>query len=436
MNDEQATHRMDRRSNYHHYSWPGIYHLTLKVNNILRQPLGRVVGDSREADGTPGAPRVELSEIGIMVERELTTSITRHYPMVEIHDHVVMPDHLHALIVVRRRIVSANGREAHLGQVIAGFKKGCNRCFWEMTGQQGTLAEQRGEPAVTRTQPSTAAAADAADAAAAAGPAAAGVAEPTAAAAAEGVCPAVSPQGCRVPSRATTGRPPLFSYGYVDVMPVDEAQLETQRQYIRNNPRSRLMRTQNRQWLQPQRLAVSTALSFTALKGYLQRECHPSLLSADTWPQLYHRLLLSNGLVMCDSYGNRRLALGRLLPVVCHRKDSSLFEYQKQTCLAAAGSGAVLVSARIAGGEKTIIDAAIAASLPVILVADNGFPDIYHPSEQRIRLCSQGSVLLVSPWHYAYRRADDAISVVMCKTMNCVVQSLCRQKDSWWKEPQ
>ena len=396
---------MDRRSNCHHYSWPGVYHLTIKVNGTLYQPLGRVVGDSNEADGKPNAPRVELSETGRMVEYELTTSISRHYPMVEVQDHVVMPEHLHAIVVVKRRIVTANGREAHLGQVIAGFKKGCNRRFWE-------IEERRGKPAATRT---------AMPAGAASSPGA-------------GVCPAVYPQGYKVPSQASTGRLPLFAYGYVDVMPVDEKQLDTQRQYIRNNPRSRLMRTQNRAWLQPQRRAIPTALSLSALKGYLLRECRPSQTVAQAWNGIQPRLLAEDGLVVCDSYGNRELLACRLLPVVCHRKDIPLFERQRQCCLREAECGAVLVSARIAKGEQAIMDEAVSLRYPVVLVVDNGFPEVYHPSERRVQLCADNRLLLVSPWRYRYRPVGASIGAVECKTMNGVVQSLCRMKDSWWKD--
>lgn len=407
---------MDRRSNCHHYSWPGVYHLTIKVNGTLYQPLGRVVGDSNEADGKPNAPRVELSETGRMVEYELTTSISRHYPMVEVQDHVVMPEHLHAIVVVKRRIVTANGREAHLGQVIAGFKKGCNRRFWE-------IEERRGKPAATRT-------AMPAGAASSPGVAAAGAASSRGA----GVCPAVYPQGYKVPSQASTGRLPLFAYGYVDVMPVDEKQLDTQRQYIRNNPRSRLMRTQNRAWLQPQRRAIPTALSLSALKGYLLRECRPSQTVAQAWNGIQPRLLAEDGLVVCDSYGNRELLACRLLPVVCHRKDIPLFERQRQCCLREAECGAVLVSARIAKGEQAIMDEAVSLRYPVVLVVDNGFPEVYHPSERRVQLCADNRLLLVSPWRYRYRPVGASIGAVECKTMNGVVQSLCRMKDSWWKD--
>ena len=395
-------HRMDRRSKIHHYCWPGTYHVTIKVNTVLHQPLGTMAGDVSKPDGHPDAPHVKLSAIGSMVEQELTTSITAHYSMIEVQDHVVMPDHLHAILVVHRDIVSSSGRLTHLGQVIAGFKKGCNRRFWEITGQ-------RGEPFTTRTN------------------------QPVPPLLPPSVCPAVHPQEKRTPSSGTTGRTPLFSYGYVDVMPVDEQQKEQQRQYIHDNPRSRLLRSLNRNWLQPRRYSVNTALTLPALKGYLQKECLSTQLSSDTWQSLHAQLLTANGMVCCDSYGDSGLLQQRLLPVVCHRRDAALFYLQKQRCLAAAQQGAILVSARIAEGERDIIDEAVSLSLPVILIADNGFPEIYHPSSHRIKLCAEGRQLIVTPWRYCYRSKKESISVVYCKTMNCIVQSLCRLKDSWWK---
>ena len=216
-----------------------------------------------------------------MVEQELTESIHAYYPMIEVSDFVIMPDHLHFILVVHSRIVSPNGRETHLGQVIAGFKKGCNRRYWEITGL--TAAEGQGEPAV-------------AGAMAPAGrkegqgePAAAGVMAPAGrkegqgepAAAGARMAPAgammmpeerrtdvetdslsvVPPQEGKAPSTGNTGRPPLFEYGYVDVMPLQPGQLETQRHYIHNNPRSRLMRTSNRNLQSPQRGDIGTAVA-------------------------------------------------------------------------------------------------------------------------------------------------------------------------------
>lgn len=386
---------MGWRGKKKNYCWPGIYHITINVLDRKQQPLGHIAGDVSKPDGDPLAPRVYLSEIGKMVEQELLQSISAHYSMIEVQDYVIMPDHLHFIVEVHRTIISSNGRETHLGQIIAGFKKGCNRRYWELTGQKG-----QGEPAK-----------------------------------ASGASPsALYPQGSRIPSTASTGRPPLFSYGYVDVMPLKEGQSERQREYIRNNPRYRLMRQNNPKCLLPQRATVSTALKLPALKGYLERECGSNLFDNERWESIRQRLLTNDGIVTCDSYGNCQLLASRLLPVVCHRKDARLFDIHKSRSLSAAATGAILVSARIARGEHDIMDSAMERGYPVVTVEDNGFPTLYHPSEQRIELCANNKLLILSPWQYVYRRVGDTISVAECKTMNCIVQSICRTKDSWWKE--
>ena len=411
MEQNKADKHMGWRGSRKNYCWPGIYHITINVMDRSQQPLGYIAGDVSKPDGDPLAPKVHLSEIGKMVEQELLNGIHMHYPMIEIQDYVVMPDHLHFIVVVKRNIVSSSGRETHLGQVIAGFKKGCNRHYWALTGQE--IQSWQGKPAP-------------------AGPSS----PPLPASLTSSPLPAVHPQDFKVPSTGSTGRPPLFSYGYVDVMPLKEGQLERQREYIRNNPRYRLMRQLNPNLLQPQRTSVVTALTLAALRGYLQRECSASQFNDDIWEPLKQRLLTKGNTVICDSYGNCQLLNSRLLPVVCHRKDASQFEVQKARCLTAAASGAILVSARIAKGEHDIIDTAISQGFSVVTIEDNGFPSLYHPSERRINLCSNNKLLIVSPWQYTYRRVDDTISVAECKTMNCIAQALCRTKDSWWKTTQ
>ena len=418
---ENYNHRMDRRSKHKRYGLPGTYHVTIKVNMVYRQALGRVVGDINAVDGSPQAPQVELNEAGRMVEQELTTSITAHYPMIEIQDHVVMPDHLHCIVVVHRDIFSKNGVATHLGQVIAGFKKGCNRRFWEML-------DLRGKPASTGDNRK---AANTGEKSNEASMGAGGSQTNTGGVGSQ--CPAVYPQGYKVPSRGTTGRAPLFSLGFVDVIPLSAEQLETQRHYIHNNPRSRLLRNSHRLWLQCQRKSIDTHLSPRALKSYLQKECSPTQFNEDIWRRIEKLLIVKDGHVYCDSYGNCEMLNCPILPVVCHRKDTLLHSHQLQRCMEKAAEGTVLVSARIAKGEQRIMDDVIAQSYPVTLIADNGFPDIYHPSEVRIQMCAEGHLLLVSPWLYHYRAADEMITVAECKTMNCIAQAICKSKDSWWK---
>ena len=419
----------------HDYTRAGIYHVTLHVAEEMGQPLGRVVGDGSAPDGSPDAPRIQLSAVGRMVEHELLHSIHDHYPMVAIQDYVVMPDHLHFLVEVQDKILSRQGKTLPLGQVIAGFKKGCNKRFWALTDQPAAAPDS----ANTGGQTAAHTAGQAGNGGNTSGNAAGSV---------QAGSPGALPRPHKTPSNGSTGRPPLFAHGYCDVMPVDAAQLATQRQYIKDNPRSRLLRSQNRAWLSPRRGTIGTALTIPALRGYLRRECPPSLATDEALSAIEGRLLVTESgptathtaaktaaLIACDTYGNTGLLTEhRCLPVVCHRKDQALFAQQKARCLDEAARGTVLVSPRIAKGEQEIIDAAVHHGFPVILIADNGFPDRYHPSAERITLCSGGRLLLITPWQYQYRGKNEQVTVPFCKTMNCVAQALCRMKDSWWKE--
>ncbi|MBR1415397.1 MAG: hypothetical protein IJ570_05990 [Prevotella sp.] len=419
-------HSMTRRAQAHDYTQTGIYHVTLRVAEGLHAPFGTVVGSIDAPEGSADAPHTELTVLGRAIEDELLTTLHARYGMVRVMEHVIMPDHLHALIHVTEKIVSSHGKVQPLGQVIAGFKKGCNRRYWELTGQGGNGGE-------TATHTATA-----------------GAATASTGTAGTGSVPCGFPAGSyKVPSAASSGRPPLFAPGYCDVMPVDDEQLSTQRAYIRNNPRSRLLRTSNREWLQPRRGGIDTALSPSALHRYLRDECSPSQCTDEAFEQIEERLLMEGGkgdatggvtavntrrvLVGLDTYGDRTLLKRRLLPVVCHRKDDQLRTRQHARCMEEAERGAVLVSPRIHKGEQAIIDEAAHHGFPVVLIADNGFPEVYHPSTERIDRCAAGRLLIVTPWNYQYRYRNEDITVMECKAMNCVAQAICRTRDDWWK---
>ena len=408
---------MKRRSQAHDYSFMGVYHITINVARGLKQPLGRIGGQLCKPDGDSDAPHVDLSPVGRMVEEELRESIHRFYPMLEVQDYVVMPEHLHFLLVAHSDVVSQSGKLTHLGHVIAGFKYGCNKRYWAMMGRINLATESPGTLMTT--------------------------APGTHATTAAGTHATPAPETLGAERRQNDGSvlgdsvakeklPPLFESGYCDIMPVDADQLATQRAYIHANPRSRLMRMTNQQWLHPQRHTIDTAVSLRALYGYLQREC-PRQLTDEVFSTLVNRLLKVGDSVVCDSYGSKELLSRRLLPVVCHRKDAYLFEQQKDCCLREAAAGAVLVSARISKGEQEIMDAVLLLGFPIIRIEDNGFPEIYHPSADRMDRCAAGQQLLIAPWSYQYRTREDSISVPFCKTMNCVAQAICKMRDDWWK---
>ena len=402
-------HNMQRRMATHNYALPGTYHITLHVAGEMGQSLGQIQGSLEQPDESPNAPHVAMTPVGNMVREELLTSITMHYAMIRVDTFVIMPEHLHVLLQVTAPIVSSTGRPTHLGQVIAGFKKGCNRRYWAMTGQDAAAGTAQavnssGEPlntvsgSVSRVS---------------------------------GGSPARA--GKRTPSSGTTGRRPLFAYGYCDVQPITPEQLDTQRAYIKANPRSRLLRSRQRATLTACRNGFTTALTPSALRGFLLRECLQKHATAEALDAIKCRLLLADGKIALDTYGNRQLLNSKLLPVVCHRKDKSLFEQQKARCMEEAGNGAIMVSARISAGEQEIMNEMVNHGFPVIIIADNGFPERYHPSAVRLDLCATDRLLLVTPWQYQYRGKNEQVTIPFCKAMNCVAQALCRQKDDWWK---
>ena len=460
-----TVHSMKRRCNAHDYSRSGLYHITICVAKALRQPLGRMAGKLEKPDGDIDAPHVELSAIGQMVEKELRESITKYYPMLEVLDYVIMPEHLHFILVAHSNIISRSGKATHLGHVIAGFKYGCNKRYWAMTGRISLATELPGAVVVTKSSGAVVEGDLVTELPGAV------VVTKSSGAVVEGDLVTESPGAVVVTkSSGAVGKgdlatelpgavvvaespdavgavrvlddsvvqdnlPPLFDGGYCDVMPLDELQLDTQRAYIRANPRNRLLRDTYRAQLHPQRLTVDTAVSLPALLGYLKREC-PRQIVPSAWEELEKRLLQKDDRVVCDSYGSLVLLRSKLLPVVCHRRDAALFEQQKAHCLAEAAAGAVLVSARISKGEQEIMDSALLSGFPVIRIEDNGFPEIYHPSGDRINGCATGKLLLLTPWHYRFRTREESITVPFCKTMNCIAQAICRTKDDWWKNGQ
>lgn len=112
---------MLRRCVGHDYTERQIYMVTMVTEG--RIPLfGKVIGRSDAPEGSSDAPRIELSELGIRVEREWW-GIPAYYPQVEILALQMMPDHLHGIIFVKEKM------EKDLSRIIRGFKTGCNRAY-------------------------------------------------------------------------------------------------------------------------------------------------------------------------------------------------------------------------------------------------------------------------------------------------------------------
>ena len=128
---------MKRRSETHDYHSKRFYMITLVVNG--RCPLlGRLAGDAEAPEGSANAPHIVLTPLGQAIADEWA-GISTIYEEVAVIACRVMPDHLHGILYVREKT------DFHLGQVIKGFKIGCNRLLRAALETQRTRegAEER-----------------------------------------------------------------------------------------------------------------------------------------------------------------------------------------------------------------------------------------------------------------------------------------------------
>lgn len=352
---QETQHSMKRRSPWHDYCRRGTYMLTLVVEG--RRPLlGRLV-----TSGT--AAVVEKTVLGRTIETEEIAKIHHYYPMVEVWKVCVMPDHIH--IIVRVNEDMPDGKT--LGVVVRGFKIGCSKAWWNLMDRpsvetEGTVAALTTEGTVaTLTAEGTVAA----------------VARVTTAVAAASVI-----TGATVPSVSTEGRRlSLFEPGYNDKILLHEGQLDNWKAYLDDNPRRLMLKRQNPQL-------------FTVLHDMVVAKRH------------------------CQVVGNRFLLdVPDKMAVIVHRcyTDEENARLREQW-LACGERGGVLVSAAIAPKEKAVLREAMDCGYRIILLRENGFPELYKPSGESFDACSNGLLLQVSPWEFHMERKT--ITRFQCLELN------------------
>lgn len=117
----EAVPSMKRRRVGHDYQERCIYMITLAVEG-RQNLLGNVTGD-----GINQAAVMQPSPLGRAILAELA-AIPAHYPTIKIMASQLMPDHLHFVLFVQRRL------PCHLSRVISGYKGGCNQLYRQLCG--------------------------------------------------------------------------------------------------------------------------------------------------------------------------------------------------------------------------------------------------------------------------------------------------------------
>lgn len=91
--------RYHKRAYAHNYRAPLIYHIILKKKDGFEK-FGTVRGDARIAPGLPGCAFIEESDIGKTIVKSII-AIQRQFPIIQIYQFMIMPDHVHILLRVR-----------------------------------------------------------------------------------------------------------------------------------------------------------------------------------------------------------------------------------------------------------------------------------------------------------------------------------------------
>ena len=329
----------------HNYASYGTYEVTIVVAG--RQPVFGEIAATTRAGGE--APHIKPSALGLAVLRDEIPKIHRYYPMVDIWQVCLMPDHLHMIVRINGQLPEGK----HLGIIIGAFKGGISRAWWRLT--EGTEADAsdtgaRGERASNTPAPGSSNTP---------GP---------------GSTHAPAPGSSNAPvsgasAPGSRSRPPLFEPNYNDHILMRDGQLENWKRYLRDNPRRLMMRRE--------------------------------------YPDLFRRALC----IVID--GVRYSAFGNLLllrqpekhQVFFHRRtggvpteQTDFWTTECERLISAAMSGDVLVTPGISECEKRIKNMALAQGLRLIHVQSEPIGRYWKPEHSRFEACAAGALLILAPW--------------------------------------
>lgn len=132
-----------------------------------------------------------------------------------------------------------------------------------------------------------------------------------------------------------------------------------------------------------------------------------------------------------DGVGNTMLLMAEKMAVVhvrsalvkaAERGDVEALRNYKNSCVLAARKGAVMVSPFISPHEKQVMQVLLDEQWPFICLTDNGFRDYYKPSDALFDACAAGRVLILSPWQYDANKLH--ISRADCQALNNMAEEI------------
>ncbi len=349
----------------------GLYHITMTIPD--RQPL---LGTLVVADGDPSKAKIRRTPLGNALVDCLLT-IPNHHPEVQLLHFCLMPDHLHAVLYVKRTMPKG------IGAVVRGF--------WQAAKQLGRAGLLSPSLAPDASSPS--------------------LAPNVIRRNSQGV-PAhqgtLREETARLEVLAASLRKQMGDEAYYRLAPVF-----TEMPFIRPmGHNTQLPNTIRYIDMNPQRLATKR------LKPGLFHVQRDIAISGRRYDGVGNTTLLMSGLFEPVHVKHE------LVDEAARGNNLRLRNYMN-SCVLAARKGVVMVSPFISTPEKQVMQVLLNEQRPFILLTDNGFRDYYKPSDILFDACASGRLLILSPWPYDVTKRH--ISRADCIALNAMAEEICNQ---------
>lgn len=268
-----------------------------------------------------------------------------------------MPDHFHGILWVKEPL------SCHLGQVIKGFKTGCNKAARELGVSFSTT----------------------------------------------------------VSSSTQHQAGGLFAPGFQDMILFREGQLENMFRYLADNPRRLAIKQLSPdlfKTVSSLRVALP-GLSPTA-RGHFAALGNRFLLNRPLAQVQVSRRFFGYKRVAKPGGGFKIARDEKGEPIV--EFSSPEFEARKAELFAAAKHGAVLLSPCVSDGERQIAREALSSGYPLITMQNKGFSPFEKPSGRYFGACAEGRLLMLAPIAWPYQPGEKKMTRFDATAMNRLCQ--------------
>ena len=354
-------------------TWKGIglYHVTLTIPD--RRPL---LGQLEVPDNNPALAKVKRTALGNALV-DCLLSIPQYHPEVQVLHFCLMPDHLHAVLYVRRIMpIGIRG-------VVRGFWQAAKKLGRAYTAASLIIPNdiRRNHQEETRNCQ-------------------VGVPDCQ-----EGNLN-LQEETAKLEAFSASLRKQMGDDGYYQLQPVftempfirpmgRNTQLPNTIHYIDMNPQRLATKRMKPGYFRVQRGIVIGGRSYDGVGN-------TTLLMAETFAPVHVR---------------------RVMVEAAEKGDVEQLRNYKNSCVLSARKGMAMVSPFISTHEKQVMQVLLREQLSFICLTDNGFRDYYKPTNTLFDACAAGRVLILSPWSYDSDKRH--ISRAECVALNKMAEEIC-----------